>query len=150
MRPVRLGRDFFAGLLYVAFGAAAVAIGGRYPIGSTARMGPGYFPVLIGVLLIVIGLVVGVRGIRVDAERVGPFAFKPLLLVLGAVALFALTIESMGLPIALLRVIVVGYLANPRWQWGELVLLAVLLTAVSVGVFYYGLKLPFTLWPGAH
>ena len=144
----RPGKDFFAGLLFIAFGALAVAIGRGYPLGSAARMGPGYFPVLVGSLLLLVGIVVAARGLSVKAEGVGRLAIKPLVLVLGAVLLFAATIEKLGLAVAILGVVVVGYLANTRRRPLELIVLALVLTAASVLIFYYGLKLPFKVWPG--
>ena len=149
MRKFRPGKDFFAGLLYIAFGSAAVAIGRGYALGTAARMGPGYFPVLVGALLVVVGLVVAARGVTAKSERLKRLAIGPVALVLAAVLLFAVTIEKLGLVIALLAVVVVGYLANARWRPLELVLLAGVLTAASVLIFYYGLKLPFKVWPGA-
>jgi len=144
----RPGKDFFAGLLFIAFGALAVAIGRGYPLGSAARMGPGYFPVLVGSLLLLIGIVVAARGLSAKGEGVGRLAIKPLVLVLGAVLLFAATIEKLGLAVAILGVVVVGYLANTRRRPVELIVLALVLTAASVLIFYYGLKLPFKVWPG--
>jgi hypothetical protein len=144
----RPGKDFFAGLLFIAFGALAVAIGRGYPLGSAARMGPGYFPVLVGSLLLLVGIVVAARGLSTKAAGVGRLAIKPLVLVLGAVLLFAATIEELGLAVAILGVVVVGYLANTRRRPVELIVLALVLTAASVLIFYYGLKLPFKVWPG--
>jgi hypothetical protein len=149
VRKFRPGKDFFAGLLYIAFGSAAVAIGRGYALGTAARMGPGYFPVLVGAVLVIVGLVVAARGVLAKSERVQRLMIAPLALVLAAVLLFAATIEKLGLVVAVLAVVVVGYLANARWRPLELVLLAGLLTATSVLIFYYGLKLPFKVWPGA-
>lgn len=149
MRKFRPGKDFFAGLLYIAFGSAAVAIGRGYALGTAARMGPGYFPVLVGAVLVIVGLVVAARGVLAKSERLQRLMIAPLALVLAAVLLFAVTIEKLGLVVAVLAVVVVGYLANARWRPLELVLLAGLLTAASVLIFYYGLKLPFKVWPGA-
>lgn len=149
MWKTRLSKDFFAGVLYIAFGASAIAIGRSYPLGNTARMGPGYFPVLVGALLVLIGIVVAARGVRSGAEPVQRMAMAPLAFVLGAVLLYAMAIEKLGLVLALLAVVVVGYLANPRRRIFELVVLAAILIASSVLVFFYGLKLPFKLWPGA-
>jgi hypothetical protein len=149
VRKFRPGKDFFAGLLYIAFGSAAVAIGRGYALGTAARMGPGYFPVLVGAVLVIVGLVVAARGVLAKSERLQRLMIAPLALVLAAVLLFAVTIEKLGLVVAVLAVVVVGYLANARWRPLELVLLAGLLTAASVLIFYYGLKLPFKVWPGA-
>ena len=144
----RPGKDFFAGLLFIAFGGLAIAIGRGYPLGSAARMGPGYFPVLVGSLLLLVGIVVAARGLSAKAEGVGRLAITPLVLVLGAVLLFAATIEKLGLAVAILGVLVIGYLANTRRRPVELIVLALVLAAASVLIFYYGLKLPFKVWPG--
>jgi len=148
VRYVRPGKDFFAGLLYIAFGVLAVAMGRGYPLGSAARMGPGYFPVLVGSLLLVVGIIVAARGLSAKSEPVGRLTIVPLVLVLGAVLLFAVAIEKLGLAVALLGVVVVGYLANARRRPLELLVLALVLSAASVLIFHYGLKLPFKVWPG--
>ena len=144
----RPGKDFFAGLLFIALGGLAVAIGRGYPLGSAARMGPGYFPVLVGSLLLLVGIVVAARGLSAKAAGVGRLAITALVLVLGAVLLFAATIEKLGLAVAILGVVVIGYLANTRRRPVELIVLALVLVAASVLIFYYGLKLPFKVWPG--
>lgn len=148
MRKLRAGRDLLAGLLYILIGGLAVTIGSGYPLGSASRMGPGYFPVLVGALLVLVGCVVTTRGLKVNSERVGRLAVKALVLVLGSVIFFAATIEKIGLAAAILGVVVIGYLANARWRPVELCVLALVLTAASVLIFYYGLKLPFKVWPG--
>jgi hypothetical protein len=144
----RPGKDFFAGLLFIALGGLAVAIGRGYPLGNAAHMGPGYFPVLVGSLLLLVGIVVAARGLSAKAEGVGRLAITALVLVLGAVLLFAATIEKLGLAVAILGVVVIGYLANTRRRLVELIVLALVLVAASVLIFYYGLKLPFKVWPG--
>jgi Tripartite tricarboxylate transporter TctB family len=144
---IRNAKDLFAGLLFVVFGAAAVLIGRHYPLGSASRMGPGYFPVLVGALLVLVGVVVTVRALVAHPDRIGRIAVKPLVLVLAAVATFAAFIEQMGLAVVVLSVVVVGYLANPRPKWLELVVLAAVLTGASLAIFVYGLKLPFKVWP---
>jgi hypothetical protein len=144
---IRNAKDLFAGLLFVAVGVAAVVVGRDYPLGSTSRMGPGYFPVLVGAVLILIGLVVAARAPVAQSEPIGRIAVKPVFLVIGAIALFAACIETLGLAAAILLVVVVGYLANPQRKWVELLILAVVLTVASLGIFVYGLKLPFKVWP---
>jgi hypothetical protein len=146
----RPGKDFFAGLLFIVFGGLAVAIGRGYPIGSAARMGPGYFPILVGSLLLLIGAIVAARGLTPKSERVGPLAIKPLILVLGAVLVFAASIEKLGLALAILGVVVIGYLANTDRRPIELAVLALVLTTASVLIFCYGLKLPFRIWPALY
>jgi hypothetical protein len=144
---IRSAKDLFAGLLFLALGLAAVVIGRNYPLGSASRMGPGYFPVLVGGSLILVGLIVGARALSARMDPIGPLAVKPVLLVIGAIALFAASIEKLGLAVAIALVVVVGYLANPQRKPAELLILAAVLTVASVAIFVYGLKLPFKVWP---
>ncbi|MEO8631627.1 MAG: tripartite tricarboxylate transporter TctB family protein [Betaproteobacteria bacterium] len=144
---IKSSKDFYAGLMYIAIGGLAVFLARDYSIGSTSRMGPGYFPLLVGGLLLLIGLVVAARGFTLTTERIDRWQLKPLLLVLFSVAVFALTIERLGLAVAVLLVTVAGYMANPKARLLELIVLTVVLTAVSLGVFVYALKLPFNVWP---
>jgi len=144
---IRNAKDLFAGLLFLVVGVAAVLIARGYPVGSTSRMGPGYFPILVGSLLILVGIVVAGRSLTTEPDPIGRIAFKPLLLVLGAVLLFAASIEKLGLASAILLVVIVSYLANPRHKLLELAILAAVLAIASVGIFVYGIKLPFKVWP---
>ncbi len=147
MSNIRGGKDFLAGMLYIAIGAAAVTIGREYRLGTAAEMGPGYFPMMVGILLLVVGAFIAVRGVVQRSSGIEHIAIKPLLLLLGAVCLFALTIERFGLAVAVFSTVAVGYLANPRWRPLEQLLLASILTAACIGIFVYGLNLPFKVWP---
>ncbi len=144
---IKSSKDFYAGLMYIAIGGLAVFFARDYSIGSTSRMGPGYFPLLIGGLLLLVGLVVAARGFTLTTERIDRWQLRPLLLVLFSVAVFALTIERLGLAVAVMLVTVAGYMANPKARLLELIILTAVLTAVSLGVFVYALKLPFNVWP---
>ena len=144
---VRNAKDLFAGLLFAVIGAAAVMIGRGYPFGSAARMGPGYFPMLVGVLLIFIGLVVAARAFAPGAERIGRLDIKSVVLVIGAVAVFGAAIEQLGLALSVLLVVILGYTANAERKLTELVILAVVLAIASAAIFVYGLQLPFKVWP---
>ena len=144
---VRNAKDLFAGLLFAVIGAAAVVIGRGYPLGSASRMGPGYFPMLVGWLLILIGLVVAVRAFAAHSEPIGRLDIKSALLVIGAVAVFAAGIERLGLVLSILLVVILGYAANSERKLTELVILALVLALASAAIFVYGLQLPFKLWP---
>jgi hypothetical protein len=144
---VRNAKDLFAGLLFAVIGAAAVVIGRGYPLGSASRMGPGYFPMLVGGLLMLIGLVVAVRAFAAHSEPIGRLDIKSVLLVIGAVAVFAAGIERLGLVLSILLVVILGYAANSERKLTELVILALVLALASAAIFVYGLQLPFKLWP---
>ena len=130
MIRIRSFKDFFAGLMFVAFGGAAVWMAQAYPFGSAARMGPAYFPTLVGGLLIILGAFVVVRGLAVHGQKPGSFHFRPLILVLASIVLFGFALEHLGLMIAIFTLVVFSSLGGtnsdtarfwfwrPFWPWG--------------------------------
>lgn len=145
---IRGPKDFYSGLMFAAFGLAAVVIGRDYPMGTSVRMGPGYFPTILGALLMLLGGILVVRGWIRSGEPLGGVALRAMALVLGAIAFFAGLVNVIGLAAAVAGVAVISSLANPSVRPLELATLVVILIALAVGVFAYGLSLPFKIWPG--
>jgi hypothetical protein len=143
----RNSKDLYAGLIFFLFGISSVLISRNYPMGTAARMGAGYFPSILGGILAIIGVGIAMRGLWFKVEAVRPFALRPLFLVLGAVLAFALLLESLGLVAATLALIVISCLGGREFRLREVVVLFLLLTALAVGVFVYGLGIPFKVWP---
>lgn len=144
---VRNPRDFFAGLIFLLVGLLAAILARDYSMGSAVRMGPGYFPYFLGILLSSLGAVIGARSLVLHGpgiERVDP---RALILVLAAVAAFAATIESAGIVVAATLLLAVGAAASRESRFSEVIAFTILLVALTVGVFVYGLRLPFKLWP---
>jgi len=146
MRAAR-SKDFWAGLMFVAFGLGFIFVARDYSMGTAVRMGPSYFPSVLGGLLALLGAVIGARSFIVAGERVGRFALRPVVLVLVSVVLFAFALRPLGLVAATLILIFVGALGGPEYKWKEVAILYLVLITFSVAAFYYGLKLPFQLWP---
>jgi len=144
---IRGPRDFCAGLIFMFFGALAAYVARDYPMGSAVRMGPGYFPYLLGILLALLGVVICLRSLVIHGERIESVNLRALLLVLGAVGVFAATIESAGIVISTILLVGVGAAASPESRRREVVVLIVFLLALAVGVFTYGLGLPFKIFP---
>ena len=144
---VRSVADFLAGLMFVAFGAAAIFIGRDYPMGSAMRMGPGYFPTILGALLAVLGVAVLVRSLAGTPTPAPSFSSKPLALVLASVAAFALTVERLGVIAAVVFVVVISAVASEEFRWREALAVALIMAALAVGLFAKGLGLPFRLAP---
>ena len=117
-------------------------------MGSTMRMGPGYFPMVLGVLLALLGLTACIRGLGIKGERIESVRFRPLLLILGSVGIFAIAIESAGIIMSTVLTVVLAAAASPEGRPREVVYLLVVLLALAVGVFTYALGLPFKLMPG--
>ena len=147
MARIRHPKDFAAGLMFVAFGIAAIAIGAGYPLGVAARMGPGYFPRILGILLIAFGTILMFRGMRLRGAGITLESPRPLLIVLGSVVLFGLTAPSLGLVVASILLIVVSSAASTEFRWKEALLSGVVLAALSVAGFIWGLGLQFSVWP---
>jgi hypothetical protein len=145
--PTRNLRDFWAGAIYLALAVATLWIGRDYAMGSSARMGPGYFPAVLGWLLALFGVVSIGRSFIRPGEPIGAIAWKPLGLVLGAVVLFALLLHGAGVIVALVCLIVVSALAS-RYSRLDVKSVAAMagLVAFCVIVFVKGLGVPMPLY----
>lgn len=144
---IRNSRDFLAGLIFVFVGVLAAFLSRDYPMGSAMRMGAGYFPFLLGVLLVLLGVVICLRSLVLRGPGVEGIDLRALSLVLAAVAAFAATIESAGIIIAATLLLAIGTAASRESKYREVIALTLLLVVLTVSVFVYGLGLPFRLWP---
>jgi hypothetical protein len=139
-------RDFLAGLLFLALGMLTIFFARNYPIGITARMGPGYFPMMLGGLLCLFGLVVMLRGIRSGEPVRGSWGWWPLGLITLSIVIFGFCMEKLGLVSALMLLFFVAALAGREFRFKEVLLLATVMSAFAAAVFVYGLKLPYPLF----
>ncbi len=144
---IKAPKDFWAGLMFLAFGIGFSWAAQAYQMGSAVRMGPAYFPTVLGALLAVLGLVVFLQSFIVQGERVSRFYIKPVVLVLGGVIIFALLLRPFGLVIATIALIFVAALGGYDFRWKEVAVLAACLVVFALLVFVKGLGLPFTLCP---
>ena len=147
---IKSERDFWAGLMFVVVGLAFAWGATNYSFGQSARPGPGYFPFGLGVLLATLGAIVLFKALTIettDGDPVGRFAWKPLLYIVGTVALFGWALPHLGLFVALPVLVVVAARAGDEFHWGEVLLNAAILTAGSWVIFIWGLNLTIPLWP---
>jgi len=142
-------QDFCAGVFFMLAGIGSMAVSALYRIGTAGRMGPGYFPMMLGGILTALGLIIAVQGVARVKEDVPlpPLSFRPLFVVLGSVAMFGLLLNLLGFVLCTVLLVATSSLAYHEPRWREIALSAVALTAFSVAVFGYGLKLQFPLWP---
>jgi hypothetical protein len=157
---IRSQKDFFSGLMFACAGAA-FAIGAlNYNVGTGARMGPGYFPLMLGILLGVMGLVVlvnslSLRGTEGDTNPVGAIAWKQLGFIIGANLLFGvllggmptLDVPALGLVLAIYALVIVASMAGAQFRFKGSLVLATVLAIGSYLVFIIGLSLQFQVWP---
>jgi hypothetical protein len=141
-------KDFWSGLMLIAIGAVAVFIARDYPFGTALRMGAGFFPVVLGVILMLFGLYFAARGLRSGAKIEGGWSPRALIVLPLAFVLFGILMEYAGFVPALLVLIVGSAAAGTEFRWGEVLALSVLLTAMCVALFIWALGLPYPLIVG--
>lgn len=141
-RLVRDPKDFWSGVLFVAAGLAAVVLIRQHSMGTATRMGPAYFPAILGGLLALLGLAAVVRSLVVRGARVGSLALGKVAFVLGSNVLFGVLLRGLGLGPALVALVLVSAYASQRFSWGAATILAVGLAVFGVVVFVKALGLP--------
>ena len=145
---LRNNRDFLAGLLFILICALAVVIARDYPMGSAVRMGPGYFPTILGGLLCLFGVYVLARGIFSGEKVKGEWGWKPLALITVSIVLFGFMMDRLGMIPALVAMFFASTLGGRDFRFKEVLVLSAVMSAFAAGVFVYGLKLPYQLFAG--
>jgi hypothetical protein len=138
-------KDFWSGVIFFAVGAAFAGLGRDYPLGTTMRMGAGYFPTVLGGLLALIGLALMVRTLFRPGPSVGRLAYGKVALVTMANVLFALLLRRLGLVLAIVLLVMVSAYASRRFRWPAGFALAVGLAIGSSIIFVWLLKLPIPM-----
>lgn len=147
---IKSQRDFWSGLLFLLVGLAFAWGATEYNFGSSAKPGPGYFPFGLGILLALLGGLVLFKAVTIESpggDPVGAIAWRPLLVIVGAIAMFGLALPKLGLVITLPLLILVSSLAGDEFHWRDALISAVVLTAGSWVIFVWGLKLTIPVWP---
>jgi hypothetical protein len=144
---IRAEKDFWSGMMFLGFALVAIAAARGYSMGSGGKMGPGYFPMLLGIALAGLGALLVGRSLVLDGAPVTRLQVRPTLMIVLGVILFGLMIPYLGLVIALATVTAVSAFASRESRPLEVAALAAVLAAFSVVIFVYALRLPLTVWP---
>lgn len=146
---IRKQTDFFSGLMFIAVGLAFSLVARGYTMGTAARMGPGYFPFWLGILLALLGAVVAVGAIsgKEEPDRIARVDVRTVLWVLGSVVLFALVLRPLGMVLSVVVLVLVSSMASHEFTWRGAVTNAVVLVAISLVAFVYGINLQMPVWP---
>jgi hypothetical protein len=141
-------QDFWTGLFFVAFGTATAVFSTKYPLGSAARMGPGYFPMALGILLTGIGAGLVLRSLASAAGgNVGRVDLWLALRLVLALVIFGLLLERLGLAVTAFATVLVAAHAGHEFRWRESLAAALALSAASWLIFVALLKQPIPVWP---
>jgi hypothetical protein len=147
---IKSERDFWSGLMFVVVGIIFAVGATNYSMGSSARPGAGYFPLLLSVIMAILGAIVLFKSLTIETpggDPIGHIAWKPLLIIVAAIAVVGVTIELLGMIASIPILIFIASLAGDEFRWREVIANAVVLTVGSWGVFIVGLKLTIPLWP---
>lgn len=155
---IKSQKDFFSGLMFMAVGVAFAWGATNYNVGTGARMGPGYFPLMLGILMAILGAAIVLESMVVeteDGEKIGKFAWKPLFFIISANLVFGLMlgglpsigIPAMGLIAGIYALTFIASLAGEEFKLKEVVILATVLAIMSYVAFIWLLKLQFPVWP---
>ena len=150
--------DFYSGLMFVGVGIAFAWGATNYNIGDAARMGPGYFPFMLGILMALVGLLViwgALQSTRTVSEKIGKWAWRPLFYVISANVVFGILLAGLrgiglpafGLIVAIYALTFVASMAQAEWKFTTTFILATALAIGSYLVFVLALKLQFPVWP---
>lgn len=145
---LRNNKDFFAGLLMLAIGAGGFYMALDYPFGTAVRMGPGYFPRVLAGILMAFGLFVLIRGILTSEKVTGKWGWKPLAFITVSLVAFGFVMDRFGLIPALVVMFFIAALGGHEFKFIEVLILTAVMSAFAVGVFVYGLGLPYPLIQG--
>ncbi|MDO8276768.1 MAG: tripartite tricarboxylate transporter TctB family protein [Burkholderiaceae bacterium] len=155
---IKSQKDFYSGVMFGVMGVAFAWGATNYNVGEGARMGPGYFPLMLGAILAGIGLIIMFFSLVVetaDGDKVGRWAWKPLALILGSNLVFgillgglpSIKLPSMGLMVAIYALVILASLAGENFRIKSVLVLATILAIGSYLAFIVLLKLQMPVWP---
>jgi len=144
---IRSPKDFWSGLVFIAIAVAFMALAARYRLGTAEKMGPGFFPIMIGILQAGLGAILLGRSFVLDGPPLERMRLSPLAITVVAVVLFGIALDWLGLAAAITALVIVGAYADRSTRLVESVALAAALVFFSVVMFVWVLGLPLQVWP---
>jgi hypothetical protein len=143
-------QDFWSGLMFVAVGAGFAVGSLNYSMGTSARPGPGYFPLILSVIMAILGCIVLFKSLTIETEDGGPIgsiAWRPLIVIVVAIVVFGLALPRLGMFITVPLLLLIVSFAGDKFSWKDWIGTSIVLTAGSWLVFIYGLNLTIPLKP---
>ena len=146
---IRSQKDFASGLMFVLVGLGFSFVARGYSMGTAAKMGPGYFPFLLGLVLALLGAIVtlGSLSMKGEKDQLARWDLKTLLWILGSVVLFGLLLKPLGMVLSVFVLVLVSSMASHEFSWKGALANGVVLVLISLGAFVYGINLQMPVWP---
>jgi hypothetical protein len=142
-------KDFWSGVMFICCGLFFALFALKYDFGTAQRMGPAYFPTMLGGLLAVLGVIIALKGLaRTERDsKVEKFNFKEVGWVLGSVTLFGILLVPAGAMIAIFVLVVISMMGSHEFHWKEVLILSVAMAIMVYMVFIWGLGVTIPVWP---
>jgi len=146
---IRSQKDFASGLMFILVGLGFSFVARGYSMGTAAKMGPGYFPFWLGIVLALLGALVTWSSLssKGEEDHLARWDLKILLWILGSVVLFGLLLKPLGMVLSVVVLVLVSSMASHEFSWKGAVLNAIILVLISLGAFVYGINLQMPVWP---
>ena len=147
---IKSQRDFWSGLMFLGVGVSFAVGATNYSMGTSARPGAGYFPLMLSVIMAILGAIVLFKALTIESaggDPIGAFAWRPLLVIVAAITVFGLALPRLGMIITIPILIFITSMAGDEFHWKGVLINAVILTVGAWGIFIAGLKLTIPLWP---
>lgn len=146
---IRNPKNFWSGVMFLALGLGFALFAQNYDMGTAQRMGPAYFPTVLGALLALIGLGIAIGGLAREGHdgRIERFHFGPLAWIIGSIVVYGVLLRTAGLVVSLVALVVISMLGSHEFKWKEAAAVSVVMGVIVYLVFIYGLKLTIPVWP---
>jgi hypothetical protein len=144
---LRNNKDFFAGLLFIFIGLGALLVAqNNYPMGTTRSMGPGYFPIVLSIIMATFGMIIIIRGLIKNDRIEGRWGIRPLALVTLGIIVFGFLMERLGMAPSLLAMFFISALGGREFQFKEVLILSIVMIFASWLIFIYGMGVQLNLF----
>jgi len=147
---IKSEKDFWSGIMFMVVGISFAVGATNYSMGTGARPGPGYFPLILSTILAILGAIILFKSLTIETEggdRIGSIAWRPLLVIVSAIVIFGAMLPRLGLFITVPVLIVIVSFAGDEFKWRGVLIAAAALTVFSWLIFVVGLSLTIPLWP---
>ena len=147
---IKSQRDFFSGLMFLVVGVVFAVGSTNYSMGTSARPGAGYFPLILSVIMAILGAVVLFKSLTIETEGgdpVGAFAWRPLIVIVASIAVFGVALPRLGMFATIPLLIIMVSFAGDEFSWKGVIANCIVLTAGSWVIFIWGLNLTIPLMP---
>jgi drug/metabolite transporter (DMT)-like permease len=147
---IKSQRDFWSGLMFVTVGVVFAVGATNYSMGTSARPGAGYFPLLLSVIMAILGAIVLFKSLVIETaggDPIGSVAWRPLIVIVFGIAAFGFALPGLGMIVTIPILIFITSMAGDEFHWKGVLANAVVLTIGSWVIFIWGLKLTIPLWP---